>query len=117
MTDIMQNFGIPRGDSIEVTIPVKNSDGTPYDFNGVTDVHWMLAKSDRSIGSDVLIHRKLSLGGLTIESGGLVKFTLTRTDTNLDPAWYYHELKVQRASNYYTATQGNLAIGLSLDPT
>jgi len=109
-----QNFSMRVGESRLVFFELDVSDGSPFNTAG-SSMQWWLSKTPFSMGTDVLV-KKTSASGIAIVTNG-INVTLTSDDTDdLDPGYYYHELKVfLPGGGLSSAANGTVRLRPSLD--
>jgi hypothetical protein len=105
MPALNQKITFWRGDTGELTFPVKNKDGTWKDLTGAQSARWWMGKNVNAKSSSVYIEKNNDpFGGLEIVNPGggdewdLV-ITIKPIDTeNLKAGDFYHEAEVVDAA-------------------
>ena|ERR1700740_113866 len=114
----MSLIPVPRGDDMDLTIPIQYEDGSNVNLSGAL-VRWWMADSVADTEAAALLKKdNLSLGGLDLdEDSGLWTATvhLLHAETkNLSPRTYYHEVYVELGPSHKTVASGNLKITQTL---
>src|SRR5262245_50902611 len=97
-----------KGDSLQLAVPVRNADGTPYAELVDCVVKWRVAYG--SLADDVVVLEMGSLApetGITLDAGGIATIDITAADSELLPVGpYYHEMKLTKDADVLTTMNG-----------
>lgn len=108
----MSDITITRGDTIKRNLTFKDADGTAIDITGWTVSFTVRKKIPvKAIVTDVdAIIAKVITTHITPISG-LSTFTLSKTDTNIDPGTYFYDIQVKNvAGEVSTITSGKFIV-------
>ena len=89
---------IKKGNTITLKITCKDSDGVLIsDLATTTEVRFMLKNNKTDENASAVITKLKSLGEITVDdpTTGIVKFTLSATDTTQTPKNYYAALQLE----------------------
>ncbi len=88
------DFEMVSGDTKKLKITINNSDDTPYDITGSTDIKWQLF-----INNTPEISKDLG-AGIIITDGvnGILTISIDPADTDNLEGTYFHELQIKDAS-------------------
>lgn len=118
MTIRNQDVKVNRGDSYVVFVALTNADGTPYDPASAVVMKWRMV--DTSHDLDINAHIRKDLGsGIDIVTSPVkgANITLSKTDTDLPPGNYYHELKAWDVNDVTTTTSGAFIVRHAIQMT
>lgn len=97
MPAIGQDITHYKGDTLRITVPVRDGAGNNVDLSGA-GVTWWMGKNVAATGADVYIKKTLEHGAtLTTDISGLYTATIAvdPADTeNLNAGTFYHELAI-----------------------
>ena len=107
MTIRNQNAKINRGDSVTLFVALTQADGTPFDPTLEAVIKWRLLRNAYDTESSALVRKDLG-AGITIVTAPIkgVNISLSASDTNIFPRYYFHELKVFDGGDVTTAMSG-----------
>lgn len=115
MTITNQNATIYRGDSAILPVTLTAEDGGPFDPAMATSIKYRLSRTWHSPEEEALVVKEFG-NGISAITGG-VQVELSKVDTNLEPGFYYHELKVQQNADRATMMVGTVIIKKALRMT
>jgi hypothetical protein len=100
-----------RGDTRTVNLTFLEADGTtPIDLTGGTVYFTVNTSSDPSSDSSVSFQKTAS-SGFTAPTLGQHTFTLTHTDTNIDPGTYWYDAEfVDSQGGYLSSFRGKFIV-------
>lgn len=117
MPAISQDITLYKGDTLKITVPVRDASSAVVNLSGA-GVTWWMGKNVSSTGTDVYIKKSLGSGvSLTSDTAGLYTITVDVDPTDsqsLSAGTFYHEVAVIDADGNI----GRVAIGkFMLKPT
>lgn len=100
-----------RGDTRTVSLTFLESDGsTPIPLTGGTVYFTVNSSSDPSSDASVTF-QKIASSGFTDATNGQHTFTLTHTDTDIDPATYWYDAQfVDINGSYLSSFRGKFIV-------
>lgn len=114
-----QDFSMKSGDSKNIFITIKDSDGVVVDVTNFTAFTWSMSalEPDGKFSSTVTLSKSLG-SGITVSDGlnGIIKVRLEEADTESLDGLYYHETEgVSATPDTGTTTTGTLTIDRDLN--
>lgn len=111
MTIRDQDIKVNRGDSYGIFIALTNADGTPFDPTVDVVIKWRMVDTSHDLDESAHIRKDLGSGiEIVTEPANGVIVELSKTDTDLPPGIYYHELKAWDGEDTATTTSGAFII-------
>ena len=107
MTIRNQNAKINRGDTVTLFVALTQADGSDFDPSLNAVMKWRLLRNAYDQEAGALIKKDLH-SGIEVVTSPIkgVNISLSASDTNLFPRYYYHELKVFDSGDVATAMTG-----------
>jgi hypothetical protein len=117
VTDTNQNIDVYRGDSGIIHVDLANEDGSAFDATAPTlKITWLVARTSHALETQALIAKTLG-GGITALPSGGIDIALSADDTDLNPALYYHQLRIVNGAEVTMAMVGIMRVRQSLRKT
>lgn len=102
-----QTMSLFRGDTFTFTVTIKDTDGVAFDVSEYTP---KFTAKYRQKDTDAQAKIGPITGSIVNGPEGIVIFTLSPTDTNIQPSTYYFDVQISKVDDVHTVAHGKLII-------